>query len=85
VTWSGLVSGTDGIITGTVYTIAISGTDVFVGGAFQNAGGTTGINYIARWDGNIWNAVGVLRHWAVAPNMRLHANGFASLRSARRR
>ena len=28
---------------------------------------------------------GVLRHWAVAPNMRLHANGFASLRSARRR
>ena len=60
VTWSGLVSGTDGIITGTVYTIAISGTDVFVGGEFQNAGGTTGINYIARWDGNIWNAVGSL-------------------------
>ena len=60
VTWSGLVSGTDGIITGTVYTIAISGTDVFVGGAFQNAGGITGTNYIARWDGNIWNAVGSL-------------------------
>jgi hypothetical protein len=60
VTWSGLVSGTDGIITDTVYTIAISGTDVFVGGEFQNAGGTTGINYIARWDGNIWNAVGSL-------------------------
>jgi hypothetical protein len=60
VTWSGLVSGTDGIITGTVYTIAISGTDVFVGGEFQNAGGITGTNYIARWDGNIWNAVGSL-------------------------
>jgi hypothetical protein len=60
VTWSGLVSGTDGIITDTVYTIAISGTDVFVGGKFQNAGGITGINYIARWDGNIWNAVGSL-------------------------
>jgi hypothetical protein len=60
VIWSGLVSGTNGIITGTVYTIAISGTDVFVGGEFQNAGGTTGINYIARWDGNIWNAVGSL-------------------------
>jgi hypothetical protein len=60
VTWSGLVSGTNGTITGTVYTIAISGTDVFVGGEFQNAGGTTGINYIARWDGNIWNAVGSL-------------------------
>jgi hypothetical protein len=60
VIWSGLVSGTDGIINDTVYTIAISGTDVFVGGKFQNAGGTTGINYIARWDGNIWNAVGSL-------------------------
>jgi len=60
VTWSGLVSGTNGIITDTVYTIAISGTDVFVGGKFQNAGGITGINYIARWDGNIWNAVGSL-------------------------
>ena len=28
---------------------------------------------------------GVLRQWAVAPNKRLHADGFASLRSARRR
>jgi hypothetical protein len=56
-TWSGLLSGTFGI-GNTVNTIAISGTDVYVGGNFTNAGGVTGANSIARWNGSTWNAVG---------------------------
>jgi hypothetical protein len=58
-TWSGLLSGTFGINGNTVNTIAISGTDVLVGGFFSNAGGVTGADYIARWDGanNTWSGL----------------------------
>jgi hypothetical protein len=43
-----------------VGTIVLSGTDVYVGGFFTNAGGVPGANNIARWDGanNTWNLVG---------------------------
>jgi hypothetical protein len=58
-TWSGLLSGTVGINSpAVVTTIALSGTDVLVGGVFTNAGGVPGANYIARWNGSTWNAVG---------------------------
>jgi len=58
-TWSGLLSGTVGINSpAVVNTIALSGTDVLVGGSFTNAGGVTGANSIARWNGSTWNAVG---------------------------
>jgi len=56
-TWSGLLSGTFGI-NSQVNTIAISGTDVYVGGNFTDAGGVTDANSIARWNGSTWNAVG---------------------------
>ncbi|WP_348344684.1 T9SS type A sorting domain-containing protein, partial [Ignavibacterium sp.] len=32
---------------------------VYVGGAFTDAGGNSNADYIARWDGNNWNALGV--------------------------
>jgi hypothetical protein len=58
-TWSGLLSGTVGINSpAVVTTIALSGTDVLVGGFFSNAGGVPGANNIARWDGTQWHAVG---------------------------
>ena len=40
-----------------VYALAISGTDLFVGGNFITAGGIAAAN-IARWDGSNWSALG---------------------------
>jgi hypothetical protein len=57
-TWENLGTGVEGVLNGSVNAIAISGTDVFVGGSFTNAGGVPGANYIARWDGAQWHAVG---------------------------
>ncbi|HNM14269.1 MAG TPA: hypothetical protein PKJ64_05845, partial [bacterium] len=41
-----------------ITSIVISGSDVFVGGYFQNAGGISDADNIARWDGSTWHAVG---------------------------
>jgi hypothetical protein len=57
-TWEHLGTGLEGLLNGEVYAIAISGTDVYVGGRFTNAGGVTGASYLARWDGVQWHAVG---------------------------
>jgi hypothetical protein len=59
-TWEHLGSGLEGLLNppGPVYAIAISGTNVFVGGAFTDAGGDPNADYIARWDGTSWNALG---------------------------
>jgi len=37
--------------------VAVSGTDVYAGGYFTTAGGSTA-NYIAKWDGSSWSALG---------------------------
>ena len=50
---------------GTVY--AIDGTDtsnVYAGGDFTNAGSSS-VNYIAKWDGNSWSALGLGMNGAV--------------------
>ncbi|NOS69149.1 MAG: hypothetical protein HOP33_04385 [Verrucomicrobia bacterium] len=57
--WSALGSGlgydpSDG---DTVVALVVSGTDIFAGGYFGTAGGTTA-NYIAKWDGSTWSALG---------------------------
>jgi hypothetical protein len=51
--WHQLDSG----VTGSVKTIVRSGTDYYVGGYFENAGGIEEADYLARWDGNAWYAV----------------------------
>ncbi|MGB3220234.1 MAG: hypothetical protein WBD79_22790, partial [Anaerolineae bacterium] len=62
--WSALGSGSagNGSINGTVYAIAISGTDVYVGGTFAdvNNAGTSlpEADYIAKWNGSAWSALG---------------------------
>ena len=40
-----------------VSAIAVSGSDVYVGGSFTSAGGVTA-NHIAKWDGSAWSALG---------------------------
>jgi hypothetical protein len=57
-TWENLGTGVEGLLNGSVYAIAISGTEVYVGGTFTNAGNVPGANRIARWDGTQWHAVG---------------------------
>ncbi len=41
----------------TVYALAVSGTNLYAGGWFTTAGGVPA-NYIAKWDGSAWSALG---------------------------
>ena len=52
--WNALGSG----LGATTFAIAISGTDVYAGGSFTSAGGVSGADRIAKWDGNVWQALG---------------------------
>ena len=40
-----------------VFALTLMGTDVFAGGNFTTAGGLT-VNYIAKWNGTSWSALG---------------------------
>jgi hypothetical protein len=44
------------IVVGTVYAIAISGTDVYVGGDITQVGGSP-VNHLAKWNGTGWSGV----------------------------
>ncbi|HPI37315.1 MAG TPA: hypothetical protein PK397_05150, partial [Ignavibacteriaceae bacterium] len=57
VDWSGLFDGSNNGTNSTVYAVAVSGGNVYVGGSFQMAGGKPA-NNIARWDGSTWSALG---------------------------
>ncbi|MEY2410612.1 MAG: trimeric autotransporter adhesin, partial [Verrucomicrobiota bacterium] len=56
--WSALGSGMDGgpYYAG-VYALAVSGSDLYVGGNFTTAGGSAAKS-IAKWDGSGWSALG---------------------------
>jgi hypothetical protein len=56
--WSGLTTGvTIPGSNGTVNALAVNGTDLYVGGSFDQAG-TTAAASIARWSGSAWTALG---------------------------
>jgi uncharacterized delta-60 repeat protein len=61
-TWSGLGGGvtysTPGTQTGRVYALTVSGTDLYVGGFFTEAGGNYGYGGVARWNGTSWSYAG---------------------------
>ncbi|MDQ3666110.1 MAG: hypothetical protein M3410_05825 [Acidobacteriota bacterium] len=40
-----------------VYALSVSGSDVYAGGRFANAGGVAASG-IGKWDGNVWSALG---------------------------
>jgi hypothetical protein len=58
--WSALGSGVGGLHYGVpVSALAVSGTNLYVGGSFTTAGaGGIGISLIAKWDGSNWSALG---------------------------
>ena len=47
-----------GAINDRVYALAVSGTNLYVGGQFGNAAGLAAANYIAKWNGSAWSALG---------------------------
>jgi hypothetical protein len=49
---------TNGALADHVNAIAIDGGNVYVGGLFTNAAGDATADYLARWDGGAWNALG---------------------------
>lgn len=51
--WTAMGSGTNSVVNA----VAIRDTDIFVGGFFSDAGGTTA-NHIARWNGSQWFPLG---------------------------
>jgi hypothetical protein len=56
--WSGLSTGvTIPGSYGIVKALAVNGTNLYVGGSFQQAG-TTAASSIARWNGSVWSALG---------------------------
>ena len=58
--WSALGSNGAGVgaLNSTVYAIAISGADLYVGGSFMNAAGIPEADYLAKWNGSAWSALG---------------------------
>lgn len=66
-TWSAVGSGVDGGNDGSWgITLLALGTNLYFGGNFTVAGGITA-NYIAKWDGNVWSALGSgMNNWVVA-------------------
>src|SRR5258708_23927701 len=59
--WSALGSGVAGVPAGADFTyvaaLAVSGSDLYAGGSFTNAGASAAVN-IAKWNGSNWNALG---------------------------
>ncbi len=41
-----------------VYTLAVNGSNLYVGGAFTNAGGIAEADHVAKWSGSAWSALG---------------------------
>jgi hypothetical protein len=58
-TWSSLGTGSSNGVNSTVYTQAVSGSEVVVGGTFTQAGGVSA-NYVARFNTqtNTWSSLG---------------------------
>jgi len=56
--WSALGTGMSGGSSfPDVSALVVSGSDLYAGGSFTNAGGSPA-NYIAKWDGNSWSPLG---------------------------
>ncbi|MFN3385644.1 MAG: hypothetical protein ACK42Y_03540, partial [Candidatus Thermochlorobacter sp.] len=57
-TWNSVGTGVGGIDFPSVLSFAVYNGELYVGGSFTEAGGTSA-NNIARWNGTNWSSVGV--------------------------
>ncbi len=55
--WAALGSATSNGVDNTVYAITVLGGNVYVGGAFANAGGSPA-KHVAMWNGTVWSTLG---------------------------
>ncbi len=85
-TWSALGSSTANGTSGLVNALAVSGSDLYVGGYFAQAGGIN-VNHIAMWNSGsrmvctwqwhnrsrygLWPPVGVICTWAAISHRRV--------------
>jgi hypothetical protein len=58
-TWATLTSGITNGVNSPIYSVAVSGSDVYVGGGFTKLGDGTSANYIAKWNStsNTWSTL----------------------------
>jgi hypothetical protein len=56
--WASLGGGVPASPNNSVNAIAVSGTDVYVGGNFTNLNNTDTLDFIAKWNGTSWSALG---------------------------
>ncbi len=56
--WANLGNDVDSSLNSWVTALAVSGTDLYVGGWFTDAGGIATADYIAKWNGTNWSALG---------------------------
>ncbi len=55
--WAALSAG-GGAFKDSINAVAVNGSDIYVGGNFQNAGGNPEADYIAKWNGSAWVPLG---------------------------
>jgi trimeric autotransporter adhesin len=74
--WNGSVwENFGGNLNGSIYSMKVIGTNVYVAGSFTDAGGIADADYIAKWDGNNWNAVGPVLNNGANVVYRIFVNG----------
>jgi hypothetical protein len=56
--WASLGGGVPASPNANVRAIAISGTDVYVGGTFTNLNNNDSLDFVAKWNGTSWSALG---------------------------
>ena len=56
-TWASLGTGSGNGVDSEVYALAVSGSDLYVGGRFSQAGDVSA-NRVARWNGSSWTSLG---------------------------
>jgi hypothetical protein len=75
--WSALGSGAggDGAITDSIGAMAVKDGDLYVGGWFEDVAGITAADFIAKWDGVNWSALG--SNGAGEGSLSVSVNGLA--------